>query len=110
MGFADGPIGFLCLALICSLLRCCAPLPLPVALVGLRSAARLYTLLNWWTRHRAVRTVNTATSWERLQCLSATVTVVEGHAGVRWHDFGRLITTLRARDCDAMHVNWHEAG
>src|SRR5512135_136848 len=99
MGFADGPIVFLCVALICSLLRCCARLPLPGALVGLRRAARLYTLLNWWTRDRAVRTVNTATSWERLQCLSAALAAVEGHAGVRWHDFGRLITTLRARDC-----------
>src|SRR5712671_2534331 len=94
MGFADGPIGFLSLGLICSLLRCYAPFPLHGAFGRVAEC-----LLNWWTRHRAVRTVNTAISWERLQCLSAAVTVVEGHAGVRWHDFGRLITTLRARDC-----------
>jgi hypothetical protein len=31
--------------------------------------------------------------WERLQCLSAAVTLVQGHAGVSWHDFGRLIPT-----------------
>jgi hypothetical protein len=24
---------------------------------------------------------------------------VQGHAGVSWHDFGRLIPTVRARDC-----------
>jgi hypothetical protein len=57
--------------------------------------SRLYALLNGRTRHRAVRTENTTTSWKRLQCLSAALAVVEGHAGVRWHGFGRLVPTIR---------------
>jgi hypothetical protein len=68
------------------------------ALVGLRRTAGFYTRLNWWTRHRAVRTEDTATSWKRLQCLSAALTVVEGHAGVGWHGFGRLVSTMWARE------------
>jgi hypothetical protein len=29
------------------------------------------------------------------QCLSAALTVVEGHVGVRWHGFGRLTSAIR---------------
>ncbi len=44
-------------------------------------------------------TENATTTRKRLQSLSAALTVVKEHAGVRWHLLGRLVPTLRACDC-----------
>jgi len=39
---------------------------------------------------------NAATAWQRLQPLSATLTVVKEHAGVRGHRLGCLMAAMRA--------------
>ena len=70
--------------------------PILGTLVGQRSAAGLHALLDWRARNRTIRTENAARAWKRLQCLSATLTVVEGDARISRHGFHRLMAAVRA--------------
>ena len=55
-------------------------------------------LLNWWTRHRAVRAENATVARLWFKPLAASLAVIEELASVGWHPLNRLVPTLRTGD------------
>jgi len=55
--------------------------------------------LNWWARHRAVRTENAAIFGERLKPPPTTLAVIKELASIRGHVLSRLIAAFWTSDC-----------
>jgi hypothetical protein len=64
----------------------------------LRRLTAAIASLNWWARHRAVRTEYAAIAGLRFEPLAAALAFVEELTGIGRHLLHRLMTAVRTRD------------